>query len=346
MQFTAKQIAEVIQATIEGDENAMVVSFGKIEEAVSGQLAFLSNPKYEAFLYTTNASVVIVNKTLELKKPVASTLLRVDDAYSAFAILLDIYQNAYQPKLSGIEQGSFVHSTARCADDVYVAAFAYISEGVTIGKGSKIYPGVFVGRNVEIGENSILHPNVSIYHHCKIGSNVTIHASTVIGSDGFGFAPQPDGTFKKIPQIGNVVIEDNVEIGSNTSIDRATFGSTIIKSGVKLDNLLQVAHNVEIGSNTVIAAQTGISGSTKIGKNAMIGGQVGFNGHITVADGSKISAQSGVTKSIKKPHSTVTGNPAGDYHTSLRMQVFMKNLPEMAQKIADLEEQLRKLQSK
>jgi UDP-3-O-[3-hydroxymyristoyl] glucosamine N-acyltransferase len=346
MQFTATQIAEVIQGTIEGDAQASVNSFGKIEVAISGQLAFLSNPKYEEYLYTTGASVVIVNKSLELKKPVSSTLIRVEDAYSAFAILLDIYQNANSPKLSGIEEGSYIHASAYCAEEVYVAALAYISEGVKIGKGSKIYPGVFLGRNVEVGENSILHPNISVYHQCKIGSNVTIHAGTVIGSDGFGFAPQSDGTFKKIPQIGNVIIEDNVEIGSNTSIDRATFGSTIIKSGVKLDNLLQVAHNVEIGSNTVIAAQTGISGSTKIGKNAMIGGQVGFNGHIVVAEGTKVSAQSGVTKSIKKPNTTVTGNPAGDYHASLRTQVFMKNLPEMAKRIADLEEQIRKLLSK
>jgi UDP-3-O-[3-hydroxymyristoyl] glucosamine N-acyltransferase len=346
MQFTASQIAEVLQGTVEGDALASVNSFGKIEEAISSQLAFLSNPKYEEFLYTTGASVVIVNKSLELKKPVSSTLIRVDDAYSAFAVLLNLYENANRPQLSGIEEGSFVHSSAHCEDDVYIAAFAYISEGVKIGKGSKIYPGVFVGRNVEVGEKSILHPNVTVYHNCKIGSNVTIHSGTVIGSDGFGFAPQSDGTFKKIPQIGNVIIEDNVEIGSNTSIDRATFGSTIIRAGVKLDNLLQIAHNVEIGSNTVIAAQTGISGSTKIGKNAMIGGQVGFNGHITVADGSKVSAQSGVTKSIKKPNTTVTGNPAGDYHASLRTQVLMKNLPEMAKKIAELEEQIQRLQSK
>ena len=344
MQFTATQLAEVIQGSIEGNPDVAVSSFGKIEEAKTGQLAFLSNPKYEDYLYTTEASIVIINATLELKKAVSSTLIRVKDAYTAFAVLLDIYQKANAPQLKGIQEGSFVHPSAELGQDVYVAAFAYISEQVKIGKESKIFPGVFLGKNVEIGENSTIHPGVVIYHECKIGSNVTIHSGTVIGSDGFGFAPQADGSFKKIPQIGNVIIEDHVEIGSNSSIDRATFGSTIIRSGAKLDNLLQIAHNVEIGSNTVIAAQTGISGSTKIGNQAMIGGQVGFNGHIYVADGTKVSAQSGVTKSIKKPNTTVTGNPAGDYHTALRNQVLVKSLPEMAKKIAELEEMIKKLQ--
>jgi UDP-3-O-[3-hydroxymyristoyl] glucosamine N-acyltransferase len=343
MQFSAAQIAMMTGGKTEGDTTVTVDSFGKIEEAREGQLAFLANPKYEEFLYSTGASIIIVNDAQELKQPVAATLIRVPDAYSAFAALLDKYQQLQTQQMIGVEEPVYIHATARTGDNVFIGAFAYLGEKVVVGAGSKIFPGVYLGSNVIIGKNSILHPGVKIYHDCIIGSNVIIHAGTIIGADGFGFAPQADGTFKKVPQIGNVVIEDDVEIGANTTIDRATIGSTLIKSGAKLDNLLQIAHNVEVGNFSVIAAQAGVSGSTKIGNGVMIGGQAGIVGHIQIADGSKINAQSGVSKSIKVPNTAVTGSPAFDYTAALRSQVAARSLPELEKRVKELERILKEM---
>lgn len=346
MQFSALQIAMIINGKIEGNADAVVSSFNKIEEAKQGQLAFLANPKYEEYLYKTNASIIIINNSQELKQDVSSTLIRVPDAYTAFATLLDRYQQLKTQQLSGIQQPVYIDATAKTGNNVFIGAFAYIGEKSLVSDGAKIFPQVFIGTNVIIGENSIIHAGVKIYNDCVIGKNVIIHSGTVIGSDGFGFAPQADGTFIKVPQTGNVVVEDDVEIGANTTIDRATIGSTIIKSGAKLDNLLQIAHNVEIGNNTVIAAQTGISGSTKVGNNVMIGGQVGIVGHLQIADGSKINAQSGVSKSIKTPNKVVTGSPAFDYTAALRSQALTRNLPELEQRIKELEKTVKELSEK
>ncbi|MFM2439609.1 MAG: UDP-3-O-(3-hydroxymyristoyl)glucosamine N-acyltransferase [Bacteroidota bacterium] len=345
-QFSAQQIAIMIQGTVEGDAAVQVSQFGKIEEAKNGEISFLANPKYEDYLYQTQASVIIINQALTLKQPVAATLIRVPDAYAAFATLLTKYQELKTNNLTGIQSPSFIATTAILGENHYVAAFAHIGENVTIGNNVKIFPNVVIGDNVKIGNNVILNPGVVVYADCILGNNITIHAGAVIGADGFGFAPKADGSFQKVPQLGNVVIEDNVEIGSNTTIDRATIGSTIIRKGVKLDNLIQVAHNVEVGENTVIAAQTGISGSTKIGKGAMVGGQVGFAGHINIANGVKIAAQSGVTKSIKTPNLTVTGNPAGEHTTALRAQVHMKNLPSLEKRVKELEILVQQLSQK
>ena len=346
MQFSAGQISQIINGKVEGDENVAVHSFGKIEEASNGQLSFLANPKYEDYLYTSKASVIIINENLKLKQPVSATLLRVPDAYSAFATLLDKYQQLKTQQLNGIEQPVFIHATARMGDNVYLGAFVYVGENVIIGNDTKIFPGCFIGSNVEIGEKTILHAGTKIYNGCRIGNEVIIHSGTVIGSDGFGFAPQANGELRKVPQIGNVVVEDKVEIGANCSIDRATIGSTLIKKGAKLDNLLQIAHNVEIGNNTVIAAQSGVSGSTKIGNNVMIGGQAGIVGHIQIADGSKINAQSGVSKSLKNKNMAVTGTPAYEYSASLRSQALIRKLPELEKRISDLEKIIIELRAK
>ncbi len=345
MQFTAKQIAELINGKIEGDPQVAVSSFGKLEEAAKGQLAFLANPKYEEFLYTTEASVIIINDSLEVEQKLNATLIRVPDAYSSFAVILTAYSQMAKANLTGIQQPSYVSTTVKIGENVFIGAFTYLGENVVIGNNAKIHPQVYLGDNVSIGEGSVLYPGVKIHHDCVIGKNVTIHAGTVIGGDGFGFAPQADGSFKKVPQIGNVVIEDNVEIGANTAIDRATIGSTVIRTGAKLDNLIQVAHNVEIGINTVIAAQSGVSGSTKIGKNVMIGGQAGIVGHIQIADGSKINAQSGVSKSIKTPNTAVTGSPAFDYGHALRSQILSRNLPELEKRIKELEQMIERIKS-
>lgn len=343
MQFSAAQIAQIIQGRIEGDASVTVGSFGKIEEAKPGQLAFLANPKYEDHLYSTGASIIIVNEAQLLKQEVKATLIRVPDAYSAFASLLNQYQQIKTQQLSGIQDPVYIHPSAKIGGQVFIGAFAYIGEDVVVGDGAKIFPGVYLGNNCQVGANSILHPGVKVYHDCIIGNHVTIHAGTVIGSDGFGYAPQPDGTLKKVPQIGNVQIEDHVEIGANTTIDRATIGSTIIRAGAKLDNLLQIAHNVEVGNNSVIAAQAGISGSTKIGKNVMIGGQAGIVGHIQIADGSKINAQSGVSKSIKTPNTAVTGSPAYEYTSALRSQAVSRNLPSIEKRVKELEDMIQSL---
>src|SRR6185503_5628168 len=344
MTFPASQIALIVNGKIEGNPDIAVTSFGKIEEAREGQLSFLANPKYEEHLYTTRASVIIINNAFELKQPVKATLIRVPDAYTAFAALLTKYQEIMEQQLSGIQEPSHIAKTASYGQNVFIGAFSYIGENVNIGNNTKIFPNVYIGDGAIIGNNSIIHPGVKIYHDCKVGNHVTIHAGTVIGSDGFGYAPQTDGSFRKVPQIGNVVIEDHVEIGANATIDRATIGSTLIRSGVKLDNLIQIAHNVEIGNSTVIAAQTGISGSTKVGKGVMIGGQVGVVGHINIGDGAKINAQSGVSKSVE-PGKAVTGSPAHDYTSALRSQAISRKLPELEKRIKELEAIIKQLLS-
>jgi UDP-3-O-[3-hydroxymyristoyl] glucosamine N-acyltransferase len=337
MQFSAAQIAALINGKLEGNPEVLVNNFGKIEEAQAGQLAFLANPKYEEYLYSTRASIIIVNDNQILKEKINATLILVPDAYIAFASLLSKYQEMMNQQLTGIQEPVYISKTASLGENVFIGAFAYIGNNVKLGNNVKIYPQSYIGDDVSIGDHSVIYPGVKIYHRCVIGEYVTIHAGSVIGADGFGFAPQTDGSFKKIPQMGNVVIEDYVEVGSNATIDRATIGSTLIRKGVKLDNLIQIAHNVEIGSNTVIAAQSGVSGSTKLGKNVMVGGQVGIVGHIQIADGSKINAQSGVTKSMKTPNSAVTGSPAFDYTSALRAQAAARKLPEFEKRIIELE---------
>jgi UDP-3-O-[3-hydroxymyristoyl] glucosamine N-acyltransferase len=346
LQFTAQQIAIMIQGQLEGDATTAVNNFGKIEEAKKGDLSFLANPKYEEFLYTTQASIVIVNDSLVLKKGISATLIKVPDAYTAFATLLTKYQELKAQQLQGIEQPSFIAPSVKMGKNHYIAAFAHIGNNVNIGDDVKIYPNVVIAENVNIGNNVVIHPGVIIYADCVIGNNVTIHSNAVIGSDGFGFAPKADGSFQKVPQLGNVVIEDHVEIGSNTTIDRATMGSTFIRKGVKLDNLIQIAHNVEIGENTVIAAQCGISGSTKLGKSVMMGGQAGASGHLLVADGVKIAARSGLTKSIKQANLVVTGYPAGEHGATLRSQIQVKNLPLLEKRVKELEILVQQLTQK
>ena len=343
MQFPAAQIALLVDGKIEGDPSVSVNSFGKIEDAAEGQLTFFANPKYEEFLYITKASIVIINEAYELRESISATLIRVPDAYLAFATLLSKYQEIVQQQLTGVQEPSYVAKTARYGKNVFIGAFAYIGEYVVLGDNAKIFPNAYIGDNSIVGDNSIIHPGVKIYHDCKIGNNVTIHAGTVIGSDGFGYAPQVDGTFKKVPQIGNVVIEDNVEIGANTTIDRATIGSTIIRSGAKLDNLIQIAHNVEVGNFTVIAAQAGISGSTKIGKGVIIGGQAGLAGHINIADKVKINGQSGVNKSVKTAGIAITGTNAYEYTKAMRSMAIARNLPELDKRIKELEALVKQL---
>jgi UDP-3-O-[3-hydroxymyristoyl] glucosamine N-acyltransferase len=343
MKFPAAQIALIVNGKVEGDAAAAVSSFGKIEEAIEGQLSFLANPKYEEYLYNTKASVIIINEAYELKQPIAATLIRVPDAYTAFATLLSKYQEIMQQQLTGIQQPCYIAKTATHGENVFIGAFAYLGENVTVGDGSKIYPNTYLGDNVTVGENCVIHPGVKIYHDCKIANNVTIHAGTVIGSDGFGFAPQTDGSFQKVPQIGNVIIEDNVEIGANATIDRATIGSTLIKRGAKLDNLIQIAHNVEVGNFTVIAAQAGISGSTKIGSGVIIGGQAGLAGHINIADNVKINGQSGVNKSVKTAGIAITGTNAYEYTKAMRSMAIARNLPEMEKRIQELEAMVKQL---
>ena len=339
MEFKANMIAGFLHGTVEGDPDAVVSAFAKIEEGHPGALSFLANPKYEKYLYETKSSIVIINQTQKLEHPVKCTLIRVDDAYRAFASLLELYASS-QPEKSGREEPVYVAASATLGENIFIGAFTYIAGNAKIGNNVKIHQQVFIGENVTIGDNTILYPGVKIYHDCKIGNDCVFHSGVVIGSDGFGFAPQADTDFKKIPQIGNVVIEDLVEIGANTCVDRATMGSTILRRGVKLDNLIQVAHNVEIGENTVIAAQTGISGSSKVGKNCMFAGQVGLAGHITVADGVKIGAQSGLNTGIKQPDSTVMGTPAMNYQDWLKSSVVVRRLPDLKKKVDEIEKQL------
>ena len=344
MQFTAKQISEFINGTIDGDANVQVGELSKIENGNPGSLCFLSNPKYENHLYTTNASVVIVSQDFVASQPVSSTLIRVTDPYSAFSMLLEKYNEAVnQANLkTGIEQPSFIHQTAKIGTNVFIAAFSYIAENVVIGDNCKILAQVYIGNDSTIGENTTLYPGVKVYERSVIGSRVIIHANTVIGSDGFGFAPQPDGTYTKIAQIGNVVIEDDVEIGSNTSIDRATMGSTFIRKGVKLDNLIQIAHNADVGEHSVVAAQTGISGSTKLGEKSVVGGQVGIAGHLSLAKGTQIGAQAGINFSTTEENKQWHGSPAQPLRDWMRASVIFKQLPSVEKRIAALEAKVLK----
>ena len=338
MEFSAKQIAQIIDGIVEGDENILVSNLSKIEEGTIGTLSFLANPAYTNYIYSTNASIVIVNKSFVLENPVKSscTLIRVENAYESFAKLLELY-NQINTEKEGVEQPSFVSSNAKIGENCYVGAFAYIGQNVSIGNHVKIYPHVYIGDNCKIGNNTTLFSGVKIYHDCVIGNNCTIHASTVVGSDGFGFAPNNEGhVFTKVPQIGNVIIEDDVEIGSNSSIDRATLGSTILRRGVKLDNLVQIAHNVEIGENTVIAGLSGIAGSTKVGKNCMIGAQVGVAGHLRIANGVKIAGQSGIGSSIDKEGEILQGSPAFNIGEFKRSYVLFRGLPKLSDKVSDL----------
>ncbi len=341
MEFSAGQIAALLGGTVEGDENTMVSNLSKIEEGIPGTLSFLANPKYTNYIYETNASIVIVNNSLTLEKTIKSTctLIRVEDSYASFATLLEMY-NQFKGNKVGIEQPSFISENAKHGTDCYIGAFAYIGQNVKIGNNTKIYPHVYIGDNCIIGDNTILFSGVKVYHECKIGNHVTIHANTVIGSDGFGFAPQDGKEFAKVPQIGNVVIEDNIEIGSNCAIDRATLGSTTLHKGVKLDNLVQIAHNVEVGENTVIAGLSGVAGSTKVGKNVMIAAQVGIVGHIKIADGVKIAGQAGVGSSILKENEIVQGSPSFPLGDFRRSYVLFRNLPKLNDRIRDIEKKL------
>jgi UDP-3-O-[3-hydroxymyristoyl] glucosamine N-acyltransferase len=343
MEFSAHQIASLVQGRIEGNPERTVTGFAKIEEAGPENLAFMANPKYEDYLYSTKAGIIIVGEQLNLKQEVNSTLIRVKDAYSSFASLMQFQQQMQSKSLTGIQDPVFIHPTARIGEKVFIGAFSYIGENAVIGNNTKIHPQSFIGNNVSLGQDTVIHAGVKIYHDCAVGNKVIIHAGTVVGSDGFGFAPQEDGSYQKVPQLGNVVVEDEVEIGANTCIDRATMGSTIIRKGTKLDNLLQIAHNVEVGENSVIAAQTGISGSTKIGKNVMIGGQVGVVGHITVADGTKVNGQSGITRSVTEPNTSLNGTPAFDYKSTLRSQAIYKRLPFLEKRIHELEQMVQAL---
>jgi UDP-3-O-[3-hydroxymyristoyl] glucosamine N-acyltransferase len=336
MEFNARTIAEFLSGEIVGDPDVKVNDVSKIEEGKPGTLCFLANPKYEKYLYTTGASIIIVNKDLVVTDKVNSTLIRVSDAYQSFASLLELY-DSFKPQKKGIEEPSFIASSATVGQDAYIGAFAYIGDNSRISDNAKIYPQVYIGENVKIGENTIIFAGVKIYHNCIIGSNCIIHAGAVIGADGFGFAPSSENDYKKIPQIGNVIFEDYVEIGANATIDRATMGSTIIRKGVKLDNMVHIAHNVEVGENTVMAAQTGIAGSTKIGRDCMFGGQVGIAPHVTVANGVKLGAKSGVNSSLKKENDILIGAPVQNYSDFMKSYVIFRRLPELKTKLDNLD---------
>ena len=340
MEFTAKQIADLIQGKVEGNEQATVRTFAKIEEGVPGAISFLSNPKYTHYIYETKSSVVLVNEDAVFEKPVSTTLIRVKNAYECVAKLLQFYESA-KPRKTGIDPLASISPKATIGEDVYIGAFAVIGDGAVIGNGSQIYPHVVIGDGVTIGANCVLYANVTIYQGCKLGNNVTIHAGAVIGADGFGFAPNAEG-YDKIPQIGIVVIEDDVEIGANTCVDRSTMGQTIIHKGVKLDNLIQVAHNCEIGENTVMSAQVGMAGSTKIGKWCMVAGQAGFAGHIHIGDQTLVGAQAGLMKDTK-PGDKVMGSPAINHLTYMKSRALDPKLSEMYRQIAALQRELNEL---
>ena len=339
MEFTAKQIAELIHGEIIGNPDEIITGVSKIEEGKSGTLTFLANLKYAKYIYSTASSVVIVNSSFEPEKPVSATLIKVPDAYRAIAALLEMYEQS-QPSKTGIEAPSYISESASYGEFVYIGAFAYIGENAKIGNNVKIYPQAYIGDNVVINDNTIIYSGVKIYKNCKIGNGCILHSGVVIGSDGFGFAPDENNDFKKIAQIGNVVLEDDVEIGANTTIDRATMGSTLVKRGTKLDNLIQIAHNVELGEHCVIAAQTGIAGSTKIGNNCMFGGQTGIAGHLSVTDNTKLAAQTGISKSITKAGSVLMGSPAMDVVRFNKAYVIFRKLPELYQTLLRLEKEL------
>ncbi|MBE6318837.1 MAG: UDP-3-O-(3-hydroxymyristoyl)glucosamine N-acyltransferase [Bacteroidales bacterium] len=338
MEFTANQIASLVNGTIIGDGNATVKTFAKIEEGHQGAISFLANPKYTHYIYETKSSIVLVKNDFIPEKELTTTLIKVEDPYATLAMLLEMVSKLMNPQPTGVEQPSYISSNVTIPEDVYIGAFAYIGSGVSIGKGVKIYPQAYIGNNVTIEDGSIIYSGVKIYHGCSIGKNCIIHAGAVIGADGFGFAPTENG-YNKIPQIGNVIIEDNVEIGANTTIDRATMGCTRIKTGVKLDNLIQIAHNVEVGEHSVMAAQAGIAGSAKLGQWCMIGGQVGVAGHITVGDKVNIGAQSGIHSSVKSG-SRLMGYPAADAKDFMRQTVYIKNLGNLNARVNKIETKL------
>lgn len=343
MKFTAAQIAGILEGEVVGDPSVEVFKLAKIEEGTMGSLTFLSNPKYENFIYSTQASVVIVNTAFEPESPISATLIKVQDAYSAFTKLLEFYNEVKRNKV-GIEQPSVMSANVTYGEQLYLGSFSYVGANVVIGNNVKIYPNCYIGDNVQIGNNVTLFAGAKVYSETVIGNNVVVHSGVIIGADGFGFAPTADGSYRTVPQIGNVVIEDNVDIGSCTTIDRATLGSTIIRKGVKLDNQIQIAHNVEIGENTVIAAQTGVAGSAKIGKNCVIGGQVGIVGHITIGNNVKIQAQSGIGKNIKDDE-VLQGSPAFHYPDYNKAYVHFKNLSRIASDIEDLKKHNKKDQN-
>ena len=345
MEFTASTIAGFLKGEIEGDPNTVVNNIAKIEEGFEGALSFLANPKYEHYIYTTKSSIILVNKSFMPSSKVGATLIRVDNAYEAFASLLRLVDQA-RPRKKGIHPTAVIEPSAKIGSGVYIGAYAYIGENCIIGDNCALYPHVYIGDSTRLGKNCTLYSGVKVYHECLLGEGCTIHAGTVIGSDGFGFAPQSETEFMKIPQLGNVVIEDHVEIGANVAIDRATMGSTIIRKGVKLDNLIQIGHNVEIGENTVMAGQTGIAGSTKIGKNCMFGGQVGISGHVKIADGTKIGAQAGILGDVKDENTTLLGSPAIDPKDFLRSSVLFRKLPDMKTRIDNLERDIKTLKQK
>jgi UDP-3-O-[3-hydroxymyristoyl] glucosamine N-acyltransferase len=339
MKFTAQQIADILEGEVVGNPNAEVSRLSKIEEGTSGSLTFLSNPKYLNFIYSTQASVTIVNNSFIPENKITTTLIKVEDAYGAFSKILEYYNQVKHNKV-GIEQPSFLAENLKHGQNLYIGSFSYISNNVILGDNVKIYPNTFIGENVEIGNNVIIFAGVKIYSESIIGNNCVIHSGCIIGSDGFGFAPNPDGSYSKIPQIGNAILEDDVEVGASTTIDRATMGSTIIRKGVKLDNQIQIAHNVEIGENTVIAAQTGVAGSTRIGKNCVIGGQVGIAGHIVIGNNVRIQAQSGVGKNIKDGE-ILQGSPSFVYSDFSKSYVHFKNLPKIVAQIDELKKQIK-----
>jgi len=345
MEFTAAIIAGFLKGVIEGNPDIKVNTIAKIEEGQPGALSFLANPKYEHFIYETKSSIVLVNKSFVPSARIEATLIKVENSYEAFASLLRLVDQA-RPRKKGIHATAIIETTAKIGSDVFIGPFTYVGENCIIGDGCSIYPHVYIGDNTKLGNNCTVNPGVKIYHDCILGEGCIIHAGTVIGSDGFGFAPQSESEFMKIPQLGNVVLEDHVEIGANVAIDRATMGSTIIRKGVKLDNLIQIGHNVEVGENTVMAGQTGIAGSTKVGKNCMFGGQVGLAGHIKIANGTKIGAQGGILGDVKEENTAIIGSPAIEVKQFLRSSVIFKKLPEMKIKIDSLEKEIESLKKK
>ena len=342
MEFSAQQIAALLKGTVVGNPEIKVGNFSKIEEGKAGTLTFLANPKYEHYIYNTKASIVLVNKDFVPTAPIQATLIQVENAYAALAMLLNLMEQHQTKQLSGIDSTAFIAPTASVGEKCYIGHFSYIGEQAKVGENTQIYPQVFIGSHVVIGKNCILYPHVTIYDGCVIGDNCILHAGSVIGADGFGFAPEGE-VYKKIPQLGNVIIEDNVEIGANTTIDRAVFGSTVIHQGVKLDNLVQIAHNVEVGENTVMAAQVGIAGSTHIGKHCMFGGQVGLAGHIKIADHVTFGAQSGVISDIKEP-ATLLGAPAMQAKAFMRSSAIFNKLPDMYRNLGNLQREIENLQ--
>ena len=345
MEFTAQQIADFLGGIIQGNPSVKVSDFSKIEEGKPGTLSFLSNPKYSQYIYDSQASVILVNKDFQPERKVQSTLILVDDAYQSLARLLTLVDQT-KPRKTGISTMAYISERAVIGENAYIAPFVYIGDHVTIGKNVSLHPHCCLEDGAKLGENVILFSGVKIYYNCVIGNNCTLHSGSVIGSDGFGFAPTEDGSYKKIPQMGNVVLEDNIEIGANTVVDRATLGSTIVRQGVKIDNLVQIAHNVEVGTNTVIAAQTGISGSTKLGKQCVLAGQVGIAGHLHIADGTIFGAQSGVPNNIKKPNQVFQGYPAVPVMTFHRASVVYKNLPELQKTVYALEKKIQELENR